>query len=537
MILNEIFASEQIGFPILSVLLFLPLIFVVVLHFIRDDHLAYQVGLAGACIELLLACVMAFRFIPGIPDMQFMERGFRIPYLGVGYHLGVDGISVLFIPVTALLTVMVILYAEYAVKSDARHYAMATLALEATMIGAFVSLDMMLFWLFFVVELVPSYFLITRWGTGAHRQRAAREYVAFMITGSVLMLVGIALLGVYYHNASLASGQGSGYSFDFLHLLAVPVPEKLQTLIFFLIFFGLAVKTPIFPFHTWMPKVLEEGPIVGMSVFLVGIKLGTYGFIRLVIPLLPEAAKEWFWLMALLGAIGVIYGALIALIQTNLRRMVAFSSLSHMGVVMLAIFSLNFYGFQGALLQMINLGITGAGLFFFAGFLHTRVGPPDTASLGGLVHNVPLLTATFLILALAGVGLPGTNGFNGEHLVILGTFQQHWYMALAAGVGTFLTAAYFLWYFQRAFMGSLNPSIHKMPDLRPREMFIVAVLGAMIFWIGLDTGPLLRRMNGSLQALAIRVEQGSYVEPRSAAAVNQAGGDSRDSFPEIAGSE
>ena len=174
MILNEIFASQQIGFPILSVLLFLPLIFVVVLNFIRDDHLAYQVGLAGALIELLLAGVMAFVFIPEIPDMQFMERGFRIPYLGVGYHLGVDGISVLFIPVTALLTVMVILYAEYAVKSDARHYAMATLALEATMIGAFVSLDMMLFWLFFVVELVPSYFLITRWGTGAHRQRAAR---------------------------------------------------------------------------------------------------------------------------------------------------------------------------------------------------------------------------------------------------------------------------------------------------------------------------------------------------------------------------
>jgi NADH-quinone oxidoreductase subunit M len=153
------------------------------------------------------------------------------------------------------------------------------------------------------------------------------------------------------------------------------------------------------------------------------------------------------------------------------------------------------------------------------------------------VHNVPLLTATFLILALAGVGLPGTNGFNGEHLVILGTFQQHWYMALAAGVGTFLTAAYFLWYFQRAFMGSLNPSIHKMPDLRPREMFIVAVLGAMIFWIGLDTGPLLRRMNGSLQALAIRVEQGSYVEPQRAAAVNQARGESRDSSPATAGSE
>ena len=207
MILNEIFASQQVGFPILSVLLFLPLIVVVVLNFIRDDHLAYQVGLAGALIELLLAGVMAFVFIPEIPDMQFIERGFRIPYLGVGYHLGVDGVSLLFVPVTALLTLMVILYAEYAVKSDARHYAMATLALEATLIGAFVSLDMVLFWIFFVLELVPSYFLITRWGTGARRQQAAREYVLFMSIGSALMLAGIALLGINFHNASLASGQ------------------------------------------------------------------------------------------------------------------------------------------------------------------------------------------------------------------------------------------------------------------------------------------------------------------------------------------
>lgn len=518
MILHEVFASEQIGFPILSVLLFLPLLFVVVLHFVRDDHLAYKVGLTGAVLELLLACVLAFRFIPDVADMQFIERGFRIPFLGVGYHLGVDGVSLLFVPVTALLTLMVILYAEYAVKSDARHYAMATLALEATLIGAFVSLDMVLFWIFFVLELVPSYFLITRWGTGARRQQAAREYVIFMSIGSAFMLAGIAFLGINFHNASLASGQGSGYSFDFVQLLTVPVPEKMQTLIFFLIFFGLAVKAPIFPFHTWMPKVLEEGPIVGMSVFLVGVKLGTYGFIRLVIPLLPEASKEWLWLMALLGGIGIVYGALIALVQTNLRRMVAFSSLSHMGAVMLGIFSLNSYGLQGGLLQMINLGVTGAGLFFLAGFLHTRVGAPDTSSLGGLVHSVPLLTATFLILALAGVGLPGTNGFNGEHLIMLGTYQQHWYMAITAGLGTFLTAAYFLWYFQRAFMGPVNPALHKMKDLRPRELVIVTVLGAVIFWIGLDTGPILRTMNGSLNALVLRVEQGSYIKTETAAA-------------------
>ena len=511
MILPEISADRQVGFPILSVLLFLPVAVLIVLKFVRDEDLAYRVALAGSVLELLLACVVALRFVRDVPDMQFIERGGSIPLIGIGYHLGVDGISVLFLPVTALLTVLVILYAEYAAKADTRHYVMATLGLEATLIGAFASLDLILFWLFFVLELVPSYFLITRWGTGPRRERAAREYVAFMLTGSALMLVGIVLLGL---NAGRVDGS---YSFDFLKLLSVPVPAELQTLIFFLMFFGLAVKAPIFPFHTWMPKVLEEGPVVGMSVFLVGIKLGTYGFIRFVIPLLPEAAKEWFWLMVVLGVAGMVYGALIALIQSNLRRLLAFSSLSHMGVVVVGLFSLNFSGFQGGLLQMINLGIVGAGLFFVAGFLQTRTGPPDLSVLGGLVHYVPKLTATFLIIALAGIGLPGTSGFNGEHLVILGAFKAHWVIALAAGLGTFLTASYFLWYFQRAFLGRPADAqsmqrLQTMPDLKLRELIIATALGGMVFWIGLDTGPFLQTMNGSLRALETRVERGSFVQ-------------------------
>jgi len=282
-------------------------------------------------------------------------------------------------------------------------------------------------------------------------------------------------------------------------------------------FFGFAVKAPIFPFHTWMPKVLEEGPVVGMSVFLVGIKLGTYGLLRFLIPLLPEAAAEWFWLMAGLGVTGMVYGALIALIQTNLRRLLAYSSLSHMGVVMLGLFSLNVSGFEGGLLQMINLGIVGAGLFFIAGFLQTRIGPPDLSVLGGLVHYVPTLTAAFLIIAIAGIGLPGTNGFNGEHLVMIGAFQVHWVMAAASGLGVFLAASYFLFYFQRAFLGDpasvqVAQRLEKIPDLRARELVIALVLGGLVFWIGLDTGPILNTMSGSLRALETRMEQRSAVE-------------------------
>ena len=511
MILPEISAAQQVGFPILSVLLLLPLAVGVTLHFVRDERRAYMVALAGSVLVLLLAVAVAVLLIRDVADMQFVERIGPIPFVGVSYHLGVDGISVLFLPLTALLTVLVIVYAEYATKADTRHYMLATLALEATLIGAFVSLDMILFWLFFVLELVPSYFLITRWGTGERRNRAAREYVAFMLTGSALMLGGIVLLGL---NAGRETGS---VSFDFLQLLNVPVPVELQSVIFFLMFFGFAVKAPIFPFHTWMPKVLEEGPVVGMSVFLVGIKLGTYGLMRFVVPLVPEAAIEWFWLMAALGVAGMVYGGLIALIQTNLRRMLAYSSLSHMGAVVLGIFSLNLAGFQGGLLQMINLGVVGAGLFFIAGFLHTRLGPVDLAVMGGLVHSVRWLTGAFLVIAIAGVGLPGTGGFNGEHLVMIGTFQVHWILAAASGLGVFLAASYFLLYFQRAFLGDpatpqVAQKLQTIPDLGFRERMIAIVLAGLVFWIGLDTAPILNTMDGSLRALEARVEQASAAD-------------------------
>lgn len=521
--MNEIFAVQQVGFQVLSALIFLPVAVLLVLNFISDERLAYRVGLGGAVLELLLAIlVVAKEFVLHSADIQFTERSGALPLLGMEYHLGVDGISVLFVPLTALLTVLAILYAEPAVKTDIRYYLMAMLGFEATMMGAFVALDLMLFWVFFVLELIPSYLLITRWGTGEKRREAAIIYVTLMGVGSALMLAGIVMLGM---NASQA---GKEHIFDFLTLLTVPMPDKTQTLVFFLLFFGLAIKAPIFPFHTWMPRVLEQGPVVGMSIFLVGLKLGTYGFLRFVIPLLPEASKEWFWLMALLGVVGMVYGALIALVQTNLRRLLAFASLSHMGIVMLGLFSLNFTGFQGGLLQMINLGVAGAGLFFIAGFLYTRLGPPDLSAMGGLEKYMPTMAMIFLIIGLAGIGLPGTGGFNGEHLVMIGAYKIHWLMALAVGIGTFLTATYFFRYFQLAFLGESNPRLanppttQTMPDIRRRELVIASALVAMILWIGLDSGPFLRTINGSLQALAERVERGSVVqEQRPDAPVRQ----------------
>lgn len=499
--LNQIPALQQVGFPILSVLLFLPLAAALLLRTMRSDQAAYRIALWASIVELVLAFFAWSRFVPDVADMQFVEHIPLIPAIGFGYHVGVDGVSMLFLPATALLTLLAVLYAEPSTRGDSAGYLGAILMFEATMIGAFVSIDMLFFLFFFVAELYPSWLLITRWGTGEKRGEAAVTYVTMMLIGAFAMLIGIIMLALNYGNVS-----SSGMSFNYLKLLSVDVPATTQTLIFFLLCLGFAIKAPIFPLHTWMPKVLEQGPIVGMSIFLVGIKLGTFGFLRYVIPLLPQAATEWFWLMALLGVLGMVYGALIALVQTNLRRLLAFASLSHMGVVMLGLFSLNFTGMQGGLLQMINLGITGAGLFFIAAFLFQRVGAPDLARMGGLNEVAPYMAMTFLIIGLAGIGMPGTSGFNGEHLVMLGAFQMNPWMAGAAGLGTLLSASYFLWYYQQAFLGSARPATPRaVVDLGSREAWIAGSLAVLVIAMGMYTTPFLSTMNGSLRAIEARL--------------------------------
>ena len=515
MILNQIPALQQIGFPVLSVLLLLPLVAAIVLRMARDDASAYSIALVASIAELALALFVWQRFVPEVADVQFVEHIPLIASIGFGYHVGVDGISVLFLPATALLALLAVLYVEPSVRSNSASYLSALLMFEATMIGAFISLDMLFFLFFFVAELYPSWILITRWGTGERRAEAALTYVTMMLIGAMAMLIGIVMLALNYGNVAAA-----GMSFNYLKLLSVDVPHNMQALVFFLLCLGFCIKAPIFPLHTWMPKVLEQGPIVGMSIFLVGIKLGTYGILRFAIPLVPEAAKEWFWLMALLGVLGMVYGALIALVQTNLRRLLAFASLSHMGVVMLGLFSLNFTGMQGGLLQMINLGITGAGLFFIAAFLFQRVGPPELARMGGLNELAPFLAMAFLVIGLAGVGMPGTSGFNGEHLVMLGAFKMNPWMAGAAGLGTLLSASYFLWYYQQAFLGSARAGTPRVVvDLGHRERWIAGTLATLVIAMGMVTGPFLNTMSGSLKAIEERVHKGSPKAAHAPAAV------------------
>jgi NADH-quinone oxidoreductase subunit M len=510
MILTEVAAAEQIGFPILTILTFLPLAGAMVIWlFQEDEDLIRKSAFAVAGLEFFIAVLLMWHFTPNSAQIQFAERASWIPAIGVGYHLGVDGISVLFIPLTAFLTVLIMVYSWDRERTLLKPYLMALLGLEGTMVGVFAALDLILFFFFWELMLVPSYFLIKLWGTGPQRQYAALKYVLYTLSGSVLMLVGLVLLNLNYHATAVTHRTEPLYSFDFIELLTVPVPPEKQALIFFLMFFGFAFKAPVFPFHTWMPTALVEGPIV-MSVILAGVKLGTYGFIRFTIPLLPEASKDWLWLMAGLGLAAIIYGALIALVQTDFRRLLAYSSISHLGFVMLGLFALNFQGLQGSLLQMINLGFSTAGLFFLVGFLHHRTGSADLSAYGGLARHVPLLATFVLILGLASIGLPGTNGFVGEFLILLGAFRAHWALAAVGVLGVILGAAYFLWYYERAFFGPVGRlPLKPLQDLRPREWGIAVALSVMVLWIGLYPAPFLNMINGSVQALAERVQQGS----------------------------
>ena len=495
----------QFGFPLLSVLLFLPLLGAVTLWVQRDADLMKKSALGVAVLELSLSIILMVRFIPESAAMQFSERLNWIPPLGISYHLAVDGISVAFVGLSAFITLLIILYSWDAVQENVKPYLMSILALETTMIGIFVSIDLILFFVFWELMLVPSYFLIKLWGVGNEKEYAALKYVLYTLLGSVFMLVGFALLSLNYNDVRQT------YSFDLLDLLTVPVPVDEQLLIFWLIFMGLAFKAPVFPFHTWLPDALVHGP-VGMSVVLAGIKLGTYGFLRFSFPLLPEASTNETVVVIVmsLALAAIVWGAIIAVMQTDFKRLLAFSSISHLGFVVLGLFALNVQGLQGSLLHMINLGLTTAGLFFLAGFLHDRLGNTLLENCGGLASKTPWLATFVLIVGMASIGLPGTNGFIGEFLILLGAFQAHWLYGVVAVSGVIVAAAYFLWYYERAMFGPVGLNVpNVLKDLTQRESTIAVALCVMIIWIGLYPAPFLRMMNGSVQAVADRLALGS----------------------------
>ncbi|MFZ4789809.1 MAG: complex I subunit 4 family protein [Candidatus Competibacteraceae bacterium] len=479
--LEPLSAVDFMAFPFLSLLILLPLTWALLLPLLRTDRMVRYAALIGAGLELVLAIVMLFSVNPESAGMQLVERADWIPSLNVHYLLGIDGIAALFPPLTALLFCAVILASWTSIQAMPRLYFALLLALESATMGVFCALDLVLFFLFWELTLAPIYFLISLWGIGPERRFAAVKYTLFMLTGGIPLLFAFILLGL--HTAGISASEK--LTFDYRILLEHPLPVPQQTAIFLLLFFGFAVKTPLFPFHTWLPTVLREGP-AGLSAILVGLKLGAFGILRFALPLAPNAARDYVWLMAALGLFGLLYGAFAALRQANLRKMLAFSSISHVGLVIVGIAAMNLQGIQGAIFQLANFSIIAGGLMLLAGFLHHRLGSTDLASLGGLAKPMPRFTAWFLLFGMAAIGLPGTNGFVAELLMLLGIFQVSPGLAVVALLGVILGAAYFLGFFRLAFLGPVtHPTVASAMDLRPRELLIVGVMGLLILIGGL----------------------------------------------------
>jgi len=481
---------------LLSILIFLPLAGAVVLAFFPgNDAGVRRIALGLTVAAFLVSIPLLGSFDPSSQGMQFVERVPWVPSFHIEYAVGVDGISLLFVLLTTLLSPICVLASWTAVTARVKEFMIALLVMEAAMIGVFVSLDFVLFYVFWEAMLIPMYLIIGVWG-GPNRIYAAIKFFLYTLAGSLLLLVAIIVL--YF---------SGGRTFDILHLMGQPYPAAVQVWIFWAFFLAFAIKVPMFPFHTWLPDAHVEAPTAG-SVILAGIllKMGGYGFLRFCLPMVPQASRSFTGIVLALSAIAILYGAYMALAQTDLKKLIAYSSVSHMGFVTLGIFVLNAQGIEGALLQMVNHGITTGALFLLVGMLYDRTHSRQIADYGGIARPMPRYGAMLSIFALSSLGLPGMNSFVGEFLVLLGAFMTHAGIAVAATLGVILAAVYLLWMVQRVLFGPITTSDNaRLMDLGGREMAILVPLVVLVFAIGFYPDPLLSLMHASVNHLLTQV--------------------------------
>jgi NADH-quinone oxidoreductase subunit M len=464
------------------------------------DRLARYVAIAASLVAFVLSLVVWAQFDAASSAYQFVERSPWLPDFGISYHLGVDGISLLLVVLTTFLTPISLLCSWESIESRVREFSFFMLALEAAMIGVFVSLDLFLFYVFWDAMLIPMYFLIGIWGYD-RRIYAAIKFILYTMAGSVLML--IAIIWIAYHHQNITGV----LSFDLEDLLALNVPAALQIWLFLAFAVAFAIKVPLFPFHTWLPDAHVEAPTAG-SVILAGVllKMGTYGLLRFAFPLFPDAAQVFAPWLALLAVIGIVYGALVAMVQPDMKKLVAYSSVSHLGFVVLGLCALNVQGVQGAVYQMLAHGISTGGLFLVVGMLSDRRHTRLIAEYGGIKAVAPQLVAAFLLVTLASVALPGMNGFVGEFLILIGAFNGAFdpdrapiYTAVAA-TGVILSAVYMLWMFQRVNYGPLtNPKNRGLRDLSVREWIVIGPICAMAVFMGVVPGVFLQPMEPAVR--------------------------------------
>jgi NADH-quinone oxidoreductase subunit M len=461
-------------------------------------------GLLGFLVSLPLW----FWFDRAAGGFQFEERAEWIPSIGVSYFFAIDGISALLILLTTLLGFISILSSWTAVVDRVRPYYVFLLLLQTGMLGVFCALDMFLFYLFWEVMLVPMYFLIGIWG-GARRLYAAIKFFLYTLVGSVVMLLGI--LALYFHSRTLPGLAATG-TFDYSRWMEMGIPADMQYWVFLAFFLGFAIKVPMFPFHTWLPDAHVEAPTAG-SVILAGVllKMGTYGFIRFSLPLLPDATLRAVPWMVTLSIIGIVYAALVTLVQKDMKKLIAYSSVSHLGFVMLGMFALNPLGMEGSVLQMINHGLSTGGLFLIVGLVYERRHTKEIAQFGGLARVMPVYATLTLVIFLASMGLPTLNGFVGELMILQGAFAVNRVWAYWAVLGIVLGAAYLLWLYQRVFWGKItHEENERLSDLNARELATLVPLVVLCFWIGLYPRPFLEFLHQPVARVAGIVQPGRF---------------------------
>jgi NADH-quinone oxidoreductase subunit M len=486
----------------LSLILFTPLVgaFLVLLVPKENENAIKWIANVVTFVGFLISIPLWFWYNPQSADFQFIERMPWIPSVGAEYFLGVDGFSMLLILLTTMMGFIAMLSSWTAISERVKEYYIFLLLLQTGMLGAFMSLDFLLFFLFWEVMLVPMYFLIGIWGS-ANRLYSAIKFFLYTLVGSVVMLLGI--LALYFYNHSVSGV----YTFDVTVFHKLNLPYDLQWWIFLAFFLGFAIKVPMFPFHTWLPDAHTDAPTAG-SVILAAVllKMGTYGFIRFSLPILPEATRHFVPMMVLLSIIGIVYGALVALAQKDWKRLVAYSSVSHMAMVMLGIFALNPVGLTGGIIQQLNHGISTGALFLLVGVVYERRHTREISEYGGLSKVMPVYAAIFLLMTMSSIGLPTLNGFIGELLILQGVFIANKVWAAFAGSGVVLGAAYMLYLYQRTMFGKVeNPKNEKLPDINMREFATFAPLIVLAVWMGLYPAPFLTRLDTSVAHVMARV--------------------------------
>lgn len=490
---------------LLSIIVLLPLLFAALISLWPKIASVRHLAFGFAIIEFLLSLVILQRFDATSAGLQLVEKHIWIQRFGIQYFLGIDGLSLWLVLLTTFLTPIIILASWNSIDKRIKGFHACLFILQTAMLGTFLAIDAVLFYVFWELSLVPMYFMIGIWG-GARRIYATVKFFIFTFAGSVMMLVAIIYM---MYLTQEATGTMSASLLDFYQLKIPFIGSQffsLQTLLFFAFALAFAIKVPAFPLHTWLPDAHVEAPTPG-SVILAGVmlKMGTYGFMRWVIPMFPEASEYWAWLFLTIGAVGIVYGALVAMIQPDIKKLIAYSSVSHMGYILLGLFTFNAFGTSGGLYLMLTHGISTGALFILIGMMYERTHSREISKYGGLAGVLPIFSVFFFIITLSSIGLPMTNGFVGEFLVLLGTFKAAPAFAYVGVMGVVLGAIYMLWMFKRVFFGPLGELVkdknHPLKDLSAREIVLLVPLVIMVLWMGLLPGNFLNYSKASIDHL------------------------------------